>query len=298
MPRSKMFANSRAALSFEMRTSFRCRSHKLLLSEWCTTMPIKARTTNAGAMSTIAPSPPDVRAQRVINALHKFFPKHLRQLVFLESGMQQQPLKFRVAFVLLERVQGDAFKDGAVVLARNRISDDRHGIHLVVQASFVIQDGAVQLVFCGKVAENHGFRNAGGQCDFLGSGAAKPALRKQAHRHPQNLQAPVFTRHAGTIRSSVPRELGRVSFQRSDLEVSTYLPSSPKRSQVGGTHASGVLACRPDVYRLVPRQQIKNVQGKRELILHFLRRAAIVGTEDKELIVAGVDTGSLVGLEE
>jgi hypothetical protein len=68
-----------------------------------------------------------------------------------------------------------------------------------VQAGLVIEDGAVELLLGGKMAKHHRFRDAGGQGNLFSGGAAKAALRKQAHGHAQDLQAPVLARHPGAV---------------------------------------------------------------------------------------------------
>jgi len=98
----------------------------------------------------------NVLAQNAIHALHEFFPEHRRQLVLFEGRVQQQPVKLRIAVVLIQSIQREPFEDRAVVLARQRLIDDVQRIHRLVQAGFLIENRAVKLLFGGEMTKHHG----------------------------------------------------------------------------------------------------------------------------------------------
>jgi len=110
--------------------------------------------------------------------------------------MQQQSMEFGVEIVPIESIEGDSLKDRAIVFALDRIAHHVQRIHRFVQASFVIEDRAVELFLGSKVTKDHRFRDAGRQGDLFRGGAAEAMLGKKAHRHFQDLQAPVLARHA------------------------------------------------------------------------------------------------------
>src|SRR5258705_1923757 len=56
IPCRRMSVKFFAAVSFEIFNKRRLGSQRLLLSEWCITIPMKARTTTAGSISMSAPS--------------------------------------------------------------------------------------------------------------------------------------------------------------------------------------------------------------------------------------------------
>ena len=78
---------------------------------------------------------------------------------------------------------GESFKDCAIVFLFDRIPRQLPGIQ-TTGAGFLIENGAVEIFFGGKVPEDHCFRDAGRFGNFFGGSAAKAAVRKQPHRHP------------------------------------------------------------------------------------------------------------------
>ena len=47
----------------------------------------------------------NVAAEKVVNVPHDPIEEHLGELVFLERGIKQQPLKLRIMFVMVERAE-------------------------------------------------------------------------------------------------------------------------------------------------------------------------------------------------
>src|SRR5205814_6609201 len=73
--------------------------------------------------SSVALPLTNVSAQRVIDPQDKFLPKHLRQLVFFQRGIEQKSLKLWIELVMIQSIESYAFKNGAVVFATDGLSD-------------------------------------------------------------------------------------------------------------------------------------------------------------------------------
>ena len=140
-----------------------------------------------------------VTAQRAINAAHKFFPEHMRQLMFFQRRMKQQPLEFRIAVMMLERIQREPLEDREVILSLDGFRDYQARIQTVVQTRLMIEDGAVKFFLGREVTKDHRFRHSGCPRNLFGGGAAKAALRKQTHGDAQNLQPALFAGHAPAV---------------------------------------------------------------------------------------------------
>ena len=166
----------------------------------------------------------DILAQQSIDALHELLPEHLGQFVLFQRGMQQQPVKLPIAIVFIERVEGKPLKHGAIVFLLNGVRNYLQRIELVMHTRFVIEDRAVELFLGGKVPKHHGLRDAGRLGDLLRRGATETALREQAHRFTQDLQTPIFTRHAAGIGAIHIDSFLRLQTNPAP-EVSAYLPS-------------------------------------------------------------------------
>src|SRR5882724_12887379 len=88
----------------------------------------------------VALSLSNIVPKQLVDSPHKLLKKHLRQLVSLESGVQQQTLKLGIAFVVLERAHRQSFKHRAVVFFLKRLSHHRLGIHRVARTRFMIEN--------------------------------------------------------------------------------------------------------------------------------------------------------------
>src|SRR2546421_4579984 len=157
-----------------------------------------------------------------------------------ERGVEQESHELRVVLVLLQGCVSQSFKDGAVILARDRFGHYRARVFQTDGAGLVIEDGGVEFFFGGEVAKDHRLRDARRVRDLFGGRAAKAALRKEAHGDNQDLEATLFARHAPAD------ERARVSAGRGDLfaqklirfrlrlfESKYLLTISQKRSQDG-----------------------------------------------------------------
>ena len=60
----------------------------------------------------------------------------------------------------------------------------------------MIEDGGIEFFFGGKVAEDHGFRNARSLRDFLGGRTAKTLVGKKSHCYAQDLRASLVAGHS------------------------------------------------------------------------------------------------------
>jgi hypothetical protein len=60
-----------------------------------------------------------------------------------------------------------------------------------------VEDGGVEVLLGGEVAEDNGFGDAGGEGDFARSGAAEAAFGEEVDRDFEELAAAVFAGHAG-----------------------------------------------------------------------------------------------------
>ena len=78
--------------------------------------------------SSVALPLTNVSAQRVIDPQDKFLPKHLRQLVFFQRGIEQEPLKLWIELVMIQSIESYAFENGAVVFATDGIGNHLEGI--------------------------------------------------------------------------------------------------------------------------------------------------------------------------
>ena len=138
---------------------------------------------------------PDVLPDKLINVAYKFLPEHLRQLVTFERRVKEESLKFRIAIVMVQRIERESFKNSTIISLLQDVADHVKWIHDVFVARFVIEDGAVEFFFRGKMAKDHGFRNARCLRDFFCGGATKSPLRENSHRGAENLQSALFAGH-------------------------------------------------------------------------------------------------------
>ena len=100
----------------------------------------------------------------------------------------------------------------------------------------------------------------------------------------------------GGVANSGPRRshMSRLSIARADYQYRWVILALVLLAIV----STAFLPRQGETQKSAIEQQIQNVQRKCELVLRFLRLAAIAATEDKQLVVSGVDGSSLVGLEE
>src|SRR6185503_7864656 len=116
--------------------------------------------------------------------------------------MQQQALKLRIVFVILQSIKSETFENGPVILAFEGISDNRLRIHCVSGACLVIEDRGIEFFLRCEVAKHHSFRDTRGVGDLFRSRSAKALPGKQTYSDAQDLTSPLLTRHSGsTVRS-------------------------------------------------------------------------------------------------
>src|SRR5215213_10313544 len=123
----------------------------------------------------------NVTAKKVINTTDKLLEEHLRQLVFFERRVEQQTLKLRIVFVMIERTESERLKDGAVVFPLDGLGSHFRRLKPAARARFVIEDRGVELFFGGEVSKDHGLGDARRLGDLLGRGPAKTSFGKEAY---------------------------------------------------------------------------------------------------------------------
>src|SRR2546426_12715482 len=113
--------------------------------------------------------------------------------------MRQQSKELSIVLMVAHHAIGEAFKDGAVVYLSDGVVYQLTRIFQAAAAYFVIENGGIEIFLGGIVPEDHCFRDAGRFGNFFGGGAAKATVRKQPHRHAQNLQAPLSPGHPPAV---------------------------------------------------------------------------------------------------
>ena len=108
-------------------------------------------------------------------------------------------MKFRVAVMLLQRVERQPFENCSIIFRGHRLGHHQQRVHALVHTCLVIENCAIQLFLGGEMPKYHCLGNAGRRRNFLRRRAAESALRKQAHGHAQNLQPPIFAGHPGAV---------------------------------------------------------------------------------------------------
>src|ERR1043166_1229542 len=136
----------------------------------------------------VALSLSDITAEQFVNAANKLLKKHFRQFMSLECGMKQEALKFRIAFVMLQRAQSQLLKNCAVVFFFQGLRNHLFGIHLVARTSFMIEDRRIEFLLGCEMPEHHRLGNTRRLGNFASGGTAKTSLRKECHRHLQDLK--------------------------------------------------------------------------------------------------------------
>ncbi len=130
---------------------------------------------------TFALSLANVTSKKVVDATNKLVEEHLRQFMLFEGGVEQQPLKLRIVFVVIESAESERLKHGAIVFSLDAVG--RHFCRLkpAARARFVIEDGGVEFFFGGEVSKDHGLGDARRLGDLLGRGPAKTSFGKEAY---------------------------------------------------------------------------------------------------------------------
>jgi len=137
----------------------------------------------------------NVLAEADADGGHDLIPMHDGKLVTLERGVEHEALEARLGAVDFENVRDDEAKQTFVVVA----------VHKNLQAGkplfggsriAVFEDGAVQILFGGEVAEDDGFGHAGGQGNLAGSGTAEAVLGEEVDGDFEQLPAAFFGGHA------------------------------------------------------------------------------------------------------
>src|SRR6267378_902523 len=145
--------------------------------------------------------PAYVLTKKFVKRTHISFPEHLCEFVSLERGMQQEPVKLCIAFVMFQGGKGKAFENSSVVFSFDCGGDNVAWIEGGIATGFVVENGVVEFFLGGKMAKDHRFGNAGSLRNFPGRRAAKAFLGEEADCDAEDLQAPFLARHAGCPRA-------------------------------------------------------------------------------------------------
>src|SRR5689334_1505933 len=114
----------------------------------------------------------------------------------LQRRMKQQTVKFRIHFVVFERVKGEAFEDSSIVLEPNGIGNYCERIEARITTCFVIENRGVELLLGCEVSKHHRLGDARGSSNFARGRTAKAAFGKQADCDSEDLHAAFFACHA------------------------------------------------------------------------------------------------------
>ncbi len=125
---------------------------------------------------SVALSLTNVAAQKLINVPHDLIEEHLRELVLLECRIEQQSLKLRILFVMLQCAECERLEDGAIVFAVHRYCSRLRWIKPTTGAGFVIENGGVELLLGGEVTKHHRLGDSGCGGNLFCSSAAKTFL--------------------------------------------------------------------------------------------------------------------------
>src|SRR6185312_4722161 len=198
---------------------------------------------------------PDIVTKKLINTPDVALPEHVSELVLLKRRMQQEPMEFRIAFVMLERSIGEISEDRVIVLACYRVRDGHDWIEAGIATGFVIENRCIQLFLGGEVSKHHRFRHTGCMGDFACCRSVKSFPGEKIYRDLKDLHAPLFARHTrGSSDVAVKfrginllAQLGSLlTPQRAQApKVSTYLPPGHGSRQVCSPGSAGILACMP-----------------------------------------------------
>src|SRR5215203_6823820 len=124
---------------------------------------------------------------------------------------------------MLESAERKRLENGAIVFALDAVGGHLRGFKLPAGASFVIEDGGIELYLGGEVPEDHCLRDACRLGNFPGRSAAETSLREEFYGYRKNLQTPLLTRHTRANRRAVNCYL-LAQYSKATTKVSTYLP--------------------------------------------------------------------------
>ena len=109
--------------------------------------------------------------------------------------------------MMVQRTERERFKHRSIVFALDGLGSHFRRLKPVAGASFAVEDCGVELLFGGKMAEDHRFRDAGCVGNFLGGGAAKASFGKESHGNPEDLLPALLTGHPGAACHALNRHL-------------------------------------------------------------------------------------------
>src|SRR6185503_10269990 len=104
---------------------------------------------------SLALSLTDVAAKELVHTTHKLVEEHLRELVLLERGVEQQSLKLRIVLVMIQRTECQRLKNATIVFATDRVGRHLSRFKLASRARFVVENGGVKLLLGGEMPEDH-----------------------------------------------------------------------------------------------------------------------------------------------
>src|SRR6185369_17819369 len=93
---------------------------------------------------SVALSLTNVATQKLVNVAHDLIEEHLRELMLLERRVEQQPLKLRILFVMIQRAECERLEDSHVVFTLHRRRGRLCRIKPATGAGFVIENGGVE----------------------------------------------------------------------------------------------------------------------------------------------------------
>src|SRR5919106_624722 len=111
--------------------------------------------------------------------------------------MEQQPLKLRIVFVVVESSESERLKDGPVVFALDAVGSHLGWLKPAARARFVVEDGGIKLFFGGEMAKDHRLGDTRRLSNLLGRCSPEASFRKKAYSDPQNLKPALFAGHSG-----------------------------------------------------------------------------------------------------
>ena len=130
----------------------------------------------------------NVASEKLVDPFDELIDEHLRELVFFERRVQQQTLKLRIVFVVVESAERERFEDGAIVLSLDAVGGHFFRFErFAAAAGFVVENGGIEFLFSGEMAEDHRLGNPGRLCDFFSGSAAKPSVGEETNGHSKYL---------------------------------------------------------------------------------------------------------------
>ena len=108
----------------------------------------------------------------------------------LQRRVEQQARHVGVLLAAIQNAFGNADEHFAIRAASTQVVANHSGAP--GSAAFAINDGPVQIFFCGEMTKDNGFIDARIFSDAARCGATESKPRKQFHRYIQDLLAPVW----------------------------------------------------------------------------------------------------------